>query len=382
MLQPGTKQNLIPNTYSKVILQVRTNEEDTPWDPDPKDQKVDAKNYKAGVEQLQRDVLRFLEMFPDIKMDQVRIATNVAFPLASESSERVITEEDLLAENAPALLEKMGIPNDFMQKEAQGSRRAEDEETFKRIACRYLGAHSKVSTKISMDDGLDALGLAITGTEVGLKAQASGAVLDKEAELLNMREAVATDARMKEIWDAVNRDATFNSITKFGKKFQLENPDIPLKDLKVDRERFLKIPKAPESDSDKYPLFGTTVIKAVIRAADEEAGHQGVAAIKEVLVGEKYSFHDEHGNPFEQQPLVDEHVQGCAECSEVQAIKSKSIGGGGPLFWIPEEFEDKVLLYADKKHQGFAAAYDRVKTWADFPDFKQKVFRQKKTPNI
>ena len=371
MLQPGTKQNLIPNTYSKVILQVRTNEEDTPWDPDPKDQKVDAKNYRAGVEQLQRDVLRFLEMIPDIKMDQVRIATNVAFPLASESSERAITEEDLLAENAPALLEKLGIPNDFMQKESQGSRRAEDEEIFKKIACRYLGAHSKVPTKISMDDGLGALGLAIKGTEVGFKAQASGSVLDKEAELLNMREAVAKDAWMKVIWDAV-------TIPKFGKKFQLENPDIPLKDLKVDRERFLKIPKAPESDSDKYPLFGTTVIKAVIRAADEEAGHQGVEAIKEVLVGEKYSFHDEHGNPFEQQPLVDEHVQGCAECSEVQAIKSKAIGGGGgTLFWIPEELEREVLLYADKKHQGFAAAYDRVKTWADFPDFKQKVFRQK-----
>ena len=66
-----------------MILQVSTNEEDTPWDPDPKDQKVDRKNYKAGVERLQRDVLRFLDLIPDIEMNKVRIATNLA-PLYDE----------------------------------------------------------------------------------------------------------------------------------------------------------------------------------------------------------------------------------------------------------------------------------------------------------
>ena len=72
---------------------------------------------------------------------------------------------------------------------------------------------------------------------------------------------------------------------------------------------------------------------------------------------------------------MDKHIQGCRECSEVQAIKIKAVrsAAGGPLFEIPETVEHEVLMYADKQHQGFAAAYDRVKGWADFPDFKQKV---------
>ena len=62
---------------------MKTNESDTPWDPKPElDQKDDGKLHKAGLDQLDRDVLRFLELVPDIQMAKVKIATNVAFPLA------------------------------------------------------------------------------------------------------------------------------------------------------------------------------------------------------------------------------------------------------------------------------------------------------------
>ena len=50
----------------KIWLQVKTNEADTPWDPKPEDQKVDGKLFKDGVDQLKRDVLRLLELTPDI----------------------------------------------------------------------------------------------------------------------------------------------------------------------------------------------------------------------------------------------------------------------------------------------------------------------------
>ena len=58
-------------------LQVKTNEADTPWDPKPEDQKVDGRLFKEGVDQLERDVLRFLELTPDILMSNVKIATNM-----------------------------------------------------------------------------------------------------------------------------------------------------------------------------------------------------------------------------------------------------------------------------------------------------------------
>ena len=58
---------------------MKTNEADTPWDPKPEeDQKVDGsgKLFRDGVDQLERDTLRFLELVPDIQMAKVRIATS------------------------------------------------------------------------------------------------------------------------------------------------------------------------------------------------------------------------------------------------------------------------------------------------------------------
>ena len=152
------------------------------------------------------------------------------------------------------------------------------------------------------------------------------------------------------------------------KKFQLKNVNIPLKDLKADKERFLK-----QTSTKSYPLFGSSVIKAVLRAADEVAAHQGAQAIIDLLNKEKYVFFDENGIPLDQKTTVDEHVQGCTECSDVQQIRDQLPDASGHLLQIPKEMEDEVLLFADRRHQGFAKAYKRVKTWADFPDFKRKV---------
>ena len=342
---------------------MKTNEADTPWDPKPEDQKVDGKLFKAGVDQLERDVLRFLELTPDVPMSRIKIATNMAFPLASEPSERALTKEDFLSNNAAQLLEKLGVPQEYLQSPDRLLKNptSEDEETFNKIICRYLGAHAKVQSKIPMDQGVKALELAVRGTEGGFEAQSSNPTLLEEEQAGDIRKAVARDARMKEIRSAV-------LVPKFGKKFQLKNVNIPLKDLKVDKERFLK-----QTSTKSYPLFGSSVIKAVLRAADEEVAHQGAQAIIDILNKEKYVFFDENGIPLDLRTTVDEHVQGCRDCSNVQKIRDKLPNASGHLLQIPEEMEDEVLLFADRRHQGFAAAYKRVKTWADFPDFKQKV---------
>ena len=197
---------------SNVWLQVKTNEADTPWDPKPEDQKVDGKLFKDGVDQLERDVLRFLELTPDIPMSSVRIATNMAFPMASEPSERALTKEDFLSENAPLLLEKLGVPKEYLQfpQNSVKDTTVEDEETFKRIICRYLGSHAKVQGKVSMDQGVRALELAVKGTEGGFEAQSSNPTLLEEEQVGDIRKAVAQDARMKEIRKAV-------LVPKFGK---------------------------------------------------------------------------------------------------------------------------------------------------------------------
>ena len=132
----------------RACVQVKTNEDDSPWDPEPEDQKVDGspKLYKDAVDQLERDTLRFLELTPDIKMANVKIATNVAFPLAQESSERALTKDDFKPENAKVLLEKLGVPKKYLQSRqtVDETSTAHGEETYKKMICRYLGAHASV----------------------------------------------------------------------------------------------------------------------------------------------------------------------------------------------------------------------------------------------
>ena len=96
---------------------MKNNEDDCPWDPKPEDQKVEgsAKLYKEGIDQLDRDTLRFLELNPDIKMANFKISTNVAFPLAHDTSDRALTKDDFEPQSARVLLEKLGVPKECLQ---------------------------------------------------------------------------------------------------------------------------------------------------------------------------------------------------------------------------------------------------------------------------
>ena len=178
---------------------MKTNEDSVPWDPKAEDQRVDGKNLKAGLDQLERDTLCFLELIPDVKMADVRIATNVAFPLAQETTDRALTNKDFKPDNAIDLLEKLGVPKEFLElpQMSNVNPTSESEETFKKIICRYMGAHAKVQAKVSMAEGLDTLELAVKGTEGGFIADSSQHREEREVE--NMRKAVSRDPRMKEI---------------------------------------------------------------------------------------------------------------------------------------------------------------------------------------
>ena len=297
-------------------------------------------------------------------MAEVRIATNVAFPLARDSSDRALTKQDFEPDNAKGLLANLGVPKENLETPGLSIVNSTDtsKETFRKITCRYLGAHTKVQTKVSMAEGLEALDIAIEGTEGGFEAHSSHL---EELDVDNMLTAVNMDPRMKEIQRAV-------LIPKFGKKFQIQNPNIPLKDLKNDSKRFLI-----QVSSTKFPLFGLPVIKAVIRAADNNVSHQGVDVIIRVLEKENYIFFDDNGEPLSLEAVVDEHVKNCSDCSEVRDIKKKlQPSSGETLYQIPKELEPEVLLYADRKHQGLAEAYRRIKSWTDFPDLKRKVIIQ------
>ena len=288
-------------------MQVKTNEYNVPWDPKDEDQKVDSRNYNSGVDQLDRDILRFLEMLPDLVMTNLKIVTNVAFPLAPEPDARALTKEDFEIRNARSLLEKLGIS--LAQTVCKPS--AEMEATYKRIACRYLGAHAKMSATTSLDAGLEALGLAVKGIESGFKAEMTNLNMLDEEKIENTRRAVSQDAWMRRIRRAKEHQ-------KFGEKFQKENINIPLDDLRIDSKRFLI-----QISIKSYPLFGSDVIDAVLKAVDDNVTHQGAKAVMDKLAKDKYVFYNQAGDLLNLETTVKEYTRSCVDCYRVQAIRSK-----------------------------------------------------------
>ena len=91
---------------------MKSNEDDIPWEPNLEDQRVARKNAQKGIEQLQRDCLRFLEIMKDVKIsNNINITLKLAFPLAPKSDDDVVlTKEDFEEENCDSLLVKLGIP--------------------------------------------------------------------------------------------------------------------------------------------------------------------------------------------------------------------------------------------------------------------------------
>ena len=246
------------------------------------------------------------------------------------------------------------------------------EDTYKRLVCRYLGPHSQVPSKLASESfrrGLSALQLAKRGTESCLEAtttesEAQTSRAKETAEKIlhkNVKISVSNDIFMRKI-----RSAILNK--NFGNKFQKDNPNIPLKDLKIVKDRSLiHIP------TGKTPLFGIEVFKAVLEVIDEHMSHQGEEVILEALKKENYLIFDDIGEQFKTSKIVKDHVLSCRDCTEVESIKKLTATALGTLITIPDEAIPRVLAYADRRHQGFAEAYTRIKSWCDFTDFEDQV---------
>ena len=340
-----------------------------------------SKLYNEGVDQLDRDVLRFLELVPDVPMAKVTIATNVAFPLAQMTSDRALTKDDFVASNAKLLLEKLGVPEDCLQVPRE-TVPEKIQNMYTRVVCRYLGAHAQVQAWVPIEKGLDVLDLAVKGTDSGFTAEALN--LPSPPVEVNMKAVVASDDRMREIRSAVQTP-------KCWKVFARANPNIPLADLKQDKERFLK-----QKSTNSYPLYDAPVINALLDAIDEKVSqHQGSDDIIDFLSKKKYLLYDENGISIDMKTVVAEHIRDCIDCSEVERLKKRILHCVNethvevhadfelqslPSFVptpvaIPEEVEAEVLEYADRRHQGFAEAYKRIKSWTVFFDMKRKVYQ-------
>ena len=341
---------------------MKRNETQKPWEPNQADQQVDARLYKEGLEQLCRDALRFMELLPDVVMTDVKIHLKLAFPLSQNpTSEDVLSKEDFEDENKDKLLKYLGIHP--THKDIPPT--ATMEETFRRIVCRYIGPHSQVRSKTASESykaSFEALKLAANGTETYIEAGVSNILLKTE------------DGPEPSVAQAVNNDSFMQKVRKakiyqsVGEKFQKQYPKICLKGLDTHKDRFLVL-----SNSRKFPLFGQKVIATVLHTLDESISHQGKVKLIEILDRQKYVLFDENGNLLEITETVNKHVKSCGDCIEVRLLKDILDKSDKSYTQTPEEKVARLLAYADKRHQGYAKAFTRIKTWCKFPGIKSQV---------
>lgn len=336
-----------------------------PWELKDEEQKVDKGNVAEGNDQLKRDALRFLELVPDIKMaGHVDINLMLAFPLApapSSSNTSVLTREDFEEGREDELLKSLGI-----KIPRPGERPlAETQRVFKRIGCRYVGAHSQVPSKNASEAfkiGLHEHELAVKGTDSGFKAVVTGASIELSDIPQKFMKVISCDPLMQQIRSA-------NENAKFRNKFQEENPGIHLKKLKL-----VKNKRISDSTTGKYPVFGKPLAKRIVELIDAQYGlHQGSDEILKRLVKENIQFFTKTGEVMDTRELVDDHVSRCEDCKEVAELVNLCPPTSEQLVQIPNEHVLRALEFADRKHQGFAEAYNRIKSWCDFPDFKERV---------
>ena len=350
------------------MVQVKTNERKKPWDPKPEDQKVDGKNYRDGKDQLIRDALRFFELFPDIKTNNVKCNFSVAFPLASKSDEKeVLTQEDFEEDHQDTLLAKLGIS---YLGEDDVHPQPEMEETYVRLVARYLGQHSQIPSKKASEalvKGLETLNMAVQSADSVFGSVATDTMEMEEEENCenssNAKKAISSDRLMQKIRRA-KEDA------KYRKVFEKQNGKIPFAELKINKQTKLLF----HSKHKTHPLYGNAVTDAVLQALDENSSHQGPAKLIERLTQQKFVLHTEHAEEEDHTKVVNEHCNSCGQCKEVKAIRDLLPDSSDGLLQIPEELVQRVIAFGDLKHQGSTKCLKRLKSWCTFlQDFDKMV---------
>ena len=343
------------------FLQVKTNEYKVPFECNEEDQTISKQNVKKGIEQLEHDILRLLELCPDVKAKEFdNIGTMLAFPLCKEKDERYLTKEDFLEGNELQLLQKLGVPMDRLDT-------TPDPKTvsiYQRVTCRYLGIHSMVPCKSaseSLSHSMNMLGQADRSLETVFDSQVRNIQEDVFTGNKTLKTVLANDAVMKEVKLSIEK-STFK--TKFKEKY----PKLDVDELKL-------ASASSEQMFDRngmHPIFGKVIEKA-LEVVDEMISHQGPREILKYFKEKKIVALNENGEEMKIKDIVGRHVGNCQNCIFVQQMKTKYLTDGSLIQILDEEDISSVLKFSDEKHQGLREAGRRIKSWCDFQGFDERV---------
>ena len=167
-----------------MIYQVKTSEYSTPWEPNEEDQVTSKQNTSIAKDQLQRDLLRLLELFREQELSSgVNINLRVAYPTVRESStnDLILTKEDF---DGPGdkLLDKLGLNFSPSEPPTLSLSSEEIKYLFLTLVARYIGLLSCVPLKTcseALEHGQERIDLEIKSVDQAYRA---GTVEHNETE--------------------------------------------------------------------------------------------------------------------------------------------------------------------------------------------------------
>ena len=374
----------VSNAFN-FIAQVKTSQYRKPWDENPEDQKIERKVFSKAVDQLQRDILRFTELLPELNLEEkIHFKFFAAFPYAENKGETkessgcgVLSREDF--ESVEKLNEKLKL---------QRTKRINKnkKELAISILGRYLGLHSVIPLKNKKEAFNEETKFS---RNYSAKVEAAICLLptDKKREeikndedesiIQNLRSKMSGVENVKKIFEAIEKPRYQNKIID-------QYIDMP-----VDHEKKFDIAK---TDADCiYPwkrktssnpiILGREQMKLVIDYHDTKLDHQGSDKILDRLRDKKIEIFDlltkenQDKTTFEKIECSEmlKRYYDCIECEMKDTLRKKGETRNGKVFLSDSDAVSEALKYADYHHQGNHKAFNRLKSWCDFENMDDKV---------
>ena len=306
---------------------------------------------EEAMDQMQRDVLRFSEMLPDVDLrNKVSFKCFAAFPLFSgevpsdhKQNCKVLLRLDF--ESIDTLYSKL-----FSQ--PHGTLSLDSENLFKTIVGRYIGLHSTIPLKTCSEEFSEGerLSRMNRATIDGALENISSMDDNENISINTVRGKLAERNVLGAIQNSSYRKTKFKDEYK---SYPLDKKgDLDFKESKKEERYPLK-----RKSSEAFVLIGRGSIKALLQVEDSRIGHKGFPAVIEKLGKEKieiFELLEEKGlKTFEFVNKDDwiERLEKYFDCKECQVKNRTQLIGDKLRLTDPENIQE-VLVYGDQSHTG------------------------------
>ena len=322
--------------------------------------------------QLQRDVLRFAELLPDINFaEQLHFKFLVAFPFVDQHEQRkdILTRPDF--KEPATLMQKLNLHKTGQHSVGQ---------IFKSIMGRYVGLHSVIPMKNKVEafkeeekilnNNFTKVDQALRYSHFEQEEEDSSGIKSNDSS--NLRDKLSNTDISSKISDAIT-----NKKYREG-KFKEHFINCPVNSKgKFDIYQTKAEENYPFRRESKCPIvIGERQIRILIQHFDEKLEHEGLGKILDKINGDKVEIFDIKEE--ESYKNILEYFY-CQQCKMKDNLKEKGLpkSQSGKIILKDENDLKMALEYGDFHHRGFRKAHSRLRSWCtddmDDDDMEKKV---------